>query len=1070
MILRLAAIVLFAGLSGWANAQAFTENFDDISLLMGMGWFMQNNSAPIGSMPTWFQGTPTTATPTPGPFDAFNGARNAYIAANFSNTAGSGTISNWLAMPNRTLRNGDVVQFYTRKPTISAGGTDYPDRLEVRLSTNGASTNVGTGPGDVGDFSTLMLSINPTLVPNVYPQVWTQFTVTVSGLPAPTSGRMAFRYYVTNGGPLGTSSDYIGIDNAVYSPYVCPAFTMTPGGALSGGLYGQAYSTTLTQTGALGAPNFTVTAGALPPGLSLASSGVISGTPYVTGTFNFTVTVSDASGCSGSQSYSITLGATVPGAPQVVAATAGDARIDVTWNPPSSDGGDPIIGYSATCTDGANASSATGPVPPITVTGLTNGNPHTCTVAAYNSVGQGPASAPSNSVTPMGNQTITFPPQPAHSYSEGGTFPIDPPATASSGLPVSYASQTPSVCTISGSTVSMLAAGTCLIEASQPGDASYLAAPSVTQPIDIGQGSQTITFPPQTAQTYSSGGTFAIDPPATASSGLAVSYASQTSSVCTISGSTVSILSAGSCMIEASQAGDANYMAAPAVTRVITIDQASQTITFPSQADQTYSSGGTFAIDPPATASSGLAVSYSSQTESVCTISGSTVSILSAGSCMIEASQAGDANYMAAPAVTQAITIDQASQTITFPPQADQTYSSGGTFAIDPPATASSGLAITYASQTTSVCTINGSTVSILAGGSCMVEASQPGDANYTAAQPVTQAITIDQASQTVTFPPQADQTYSSGGTFAIDPPATASSGLAVAYASLTTDRCTVSDSTVTMIAAGICTIEASQPGDANYAAATAVSQDIFITQVQLSLGIDNGRAFARYGQTLDYVVTLGNSGNATAHDVSVSSVLSAGLDVAHAHWVCLDGGSGATCTANGVEALADTVTLPAGRSLTWIVTVPVSVDASDATVTMEVAATGAASVSDVDTLVIFREGFDVPDGDGAGVVEAGMLGGDSSLAFSLPSANGELIDTVKVVRGGDIAIHVDRITLDRVDHVRLSLHPHKGVEHASAWARVAAGATLSIAIVAGPDGQNAVLLEGADESLMVSY
>ena len=812
VILRLAAIVLFAGLPGWANAQAFTEDFDDVSLLTGRGWFMQNNSDPIGSIPTWFQGTPTTATPTPGPFNAFNGANNAYIAANYSNTAGSGTISNWLAMPNRTLRNGDVVQFYTRKPTIGGGMTDYPDRLEVRLSTNGASTNVGTGPGDVGDFSTLMLSINPTLVPNVYPQVWTQFTVTVAGLPAPTSGRIAFRYHVTNGGPLGTSSDYIGVDNAVYSPYVCPAFTMTPGGALSGGLYGQAYSTTLTQTGALGAPNFAVTAGALPPGLTLASSGVISGTPYVTGTFNFTVTVSDASGCSGSQSYSITLGATVPGAPQDVAATAGDARIDVTWNPPSSDGGDPIIGYNVTCQDGVIASSATGPAPPITVTGLTNGNPHTCTVAAYNASGPGTASAPSNSATPMGEQTITFPPQSAHSYSEGGTFPIDPPATASSGLPVSYASQTASVCTISGSTVAMLAAGTCVIEASQPGDASYLAAPLVTQPIDIGQ------------------------------------------------------------------------------------------------------------------------------------------------------------------------------------------------------------------------------------------------------------------ASQTIVFPPQADQAYSSGGTFAIDPPATASSGLAVAYASLTTDRCTVSDSTVTMIAAGICTIEASQPGDANHEAATAVSQDIFITQVQLSLGIDNGRAFASYGQTLDYVVTLGNSGNATAHDVSVSSVLSAGLDAAHAHWACLDGGSGATCTANGVGALVDTVTLPAGRSLTWIITVPVSVDTSDETVTVEVAATGAASVSDVDTLVIFREGFDVSDGDGAGVVEAGMLGGDSSVAFSLPSANGELVDTVKVVRGGDIAIHVDRVALDRVEHVRLSLHPHKGVEHASAWAQVAAGAMLSIAIVAGPDGQNAVLLEGADESLMVGY
>jgi hypothetical protein len=197
-----------------------------------------------------------------------------------------------------------VITFYTRKYDV---GTDYPDRLEVRLSTNGASTNVGTGAGAFGDFSTLLLSINPTLVVGGYPRQWTQYTITISGLPAPSSGRMAFRYFVTNGGPTGANSDYIGIDEYRYTPYVCPAFTMTPGGALTGGSAGTAYSTTLTQTGALGAPSYAVTAGALPPGLTLSASGTISGTPTATGTFNFTATVSDASGCSGSQSYSITI-------------------------------------------------------------------------------------------------------------------------------------------------------------------------------------------------------------------------------------------------------------------------------------------------------------------------------------------------------------------------------------------------------------------------------------------------------------------------------------------------------------------------------------------------------------------------------------------------------------------------------------------------------------------------------------------------------------------------------------------------------------------------------------------
>lgn len=281
------------------NAQSYTELFDDITTLPGNGWFIQNNSTPVGSI-SWFQGTP----PTTGPFIAYNGADNAYIGVNFNSTGSTGTISNWLLTPNRTLRNGDVFTFYTR---TAADATEYPDRLEVRLSTNGASTNVGSGATATGDFTTLLLSVNPTLVTGVYPQVWTQYTITISGLPAPTSGRIAFRYFVTGAGSLGTNSNYIGIDNVIYTPYVCPAFTMTAGGALTAGAAGSAYSTTLTQTGALGAPNFAITAGALPPGLTLAANGTISGIPTATGTFNFTSTVSDASGCSGSQSYSITV-------------------------------------------------------------------------------------------------------------------------------------------------------------------------------------------------------------------------------------------------------------------------------------------------------------------------------------------------------------------------------------------------------------------------------------------------------------------------------------------------------------------------------------------------------------------------------------------------------------------------------------------------------------------------------------------------------------------------------------------------------------------------------------------
>lgn len=568
---HIAAPLLLAAASGSVGAQAFTENFDDISTLSGSGWFLQNNSSPLGSL-GWFQGTATNATPTPGPFDAFNGAPNAYIAANFNSTGSTGTISNWLGLPNRTLRNGDVLTFYTRKPTIGGGQTDYPDRLEVRMSTNGASTNVGANAAGVGDFTTLLLSINPTLVPNVYPQVWTQFTITVSGLPAPTSGRFAFRYFVTGAGSLGSFSDYIGIDNTVYTPYICPAFTMTPGGALAGGTYLQAYSTTLSQTGALGAPNFAVTAGALPPGLTLAANGTISGTPTATGTFNFTATVNDNSGCAGSQSYSITIAASVPGAPENVAAAAGDQQAVVSWTPPTNDGGAPVIDYTASCSDGGSSVSAPAVLgSPATVTGLDNGTAYTCSVTARNSVGSGAAGIAAESVVPMGNQTIVFGAQAAQVYSDGGSFAIDPLAVASSGLDVIYGSSTTDVCTVSGTTVSIVAAGTCTLTADQPGDTAWNPAPQETQSFTIAQAQQVLDFPAQveTSRMFEAGDTFAIDPEATSTgpnSGQPIVYSALDTGVCTVSGTTVTMVAEGTCIIAADQPGDDNHLAAAQVT------------------------------------------------------------------------------------------------------------------------------------------------------------------------------------------------------------------------------------------------------------------------------------------------------------------------------------------------------------------------------------------------------------------------------------------------------------------------------------------------------------------------
>ena len=179
---------------------------------------------------------------------------------------------------------------------------------------------------------------------------------------------------------------------------------------------------------------------------------------------------------------------------------------------------------------------------------------------------------------------------------------------------------------------------------------------SCSTSVTVGKGSQTISF--GSAPSITAGGIGSVS--ATATSGLAVAFSSQTTSVCTVSGSTVSGVSAGTCTIAANQAGNASYNAAPQVTQSFSIGSASktsQTISFGSAPSIT--AGGTGSVS--ATATSGLAVAFSSQTTSVCTVSGSIVTGVSAGTCTIAANQAGNASYNAAPQQTQSFSISAAS-------------------------------------------------------------------------------------------------------------------------------------------------------------------------------------------------------------------------------------------------------------------------------------------------------------------------------------------------------------------------------------------------------------------------
>ena len=142
---------------------------------------------------------------------------------------------------------------------------------------------------------------------------------------------------------------------------------------------------------------------------------------------------------------------------------------------------------------------------------------------------------------------------------------------------------------------------------------------------------------------------------ATATSGLTVAFTSATTGVCTVSGTSITFIGPGTCIINANQAGDATRAAAPQVQRSFAIAYLTQSITFDALAGATL--GVTSAPAIKGSASSGLAVSYSSATPGVCAVAGTIISMMNPGTCTISASQAGNGTYSAAATVSQSFSI-----------------------------------------------------------------------------------------------------------------------------------------------------------------------------------------------------------------------------------------------------------------------------------------------------------------------------------------------------------------------------------------------------------------------------
>ncbi len=717
-----------------------------------------------------------------------------------------------IGFANPLLYRAAAANYAANFSDITSGGNDYtPDGYTGGLYPAGTGYDMATGLGSPH---------GATLAHALCTGGGALNTVTVTSLinQVTTVG--------TSFNLLVTATDSGGASLTFSAAGLPPGLSISPSGLISGSpTAAGTYSVTVTatdSTGASGSAAFSIAVSQAAQSISFTApaSGTVGSSAVLTATGGgsgnpvvFSVDASSGSGvCSvnGTTVSYLAAGSCVidanqagnaayTAAPQVTRTiTVGQAAQSISFSPPASGtvgssatlsatgggSGNPVV-FSVDGASGPGVCTATG-TNGATVSYLAAGS---CVIDANQAGNAGYTAAPQviKTITVSAAaqpQTISFT---APATGTVGGSAVLSATGGGSGNPVVFSvdqSSGPGVCTVSGTngaTVNYAAAGSCVIDANQAGNASFTAAPQVTKTITVGQGgpaAQSISF---TAPATGVVGGSAVLSATGGGSGNPVVFSVDSSSgsgVCSVSGSTVSYLAAGSCVIDASQAGNASFTAAPQVTQTITVNAAVQPQTISFTAPATGTVGGS-AVLTATGGGSGNPVVFSVDASSgpgVCTVSGTngaTVNYAAAGSCVIDASQAGNASFTAAPQVIQTITVGQAAQTISFTAPASGTVGGSAVLAATGGGSGNPVVFSVDSSSGSGVCSVSGSTVSYLAAGSCVIDASQAGNASYTAAPTVTMTITVNQGPAFVTDSPPLtavagqpyDYTFTASGT-----------------------------------------------------------------------------------------------------------------------------------------------------------------------------------------------------------------------------------------------------------------------------------------------------------------
>lgn len=525
---------------------------------------------------------------------------------------------------------------------------------------------------------------------------------------------------------------------------------------------------------------------------------------------------------------------TAPSAPTIGTATAGDGEAFVAFTPPASDGGSPITSYTAVSTPDGVAGNCAGPAAcTINVSPLTNGTAYTFTVTATNGVGTSTASGSSNAVTPKGNQTITFGYPGAQNF---GTTPTLS-ATASSGLTPTFSSSTTGVCTItSGGALTFVTAGSCRIDADQIGNGTWNAASTVSQTFTVnavvpgaptigtataGDTQATVTF----TAPASTGGAAILAGGYTVTSNPLGATGTGSSSPITVTG----LANGVAYTFTVTATNSAGTGSASAASNSVT-PASPQTISFADPGAQNFGTSPT--LSASSSAGGGYVVTFTSATPGVCTItSGGILTFVTAGTCTINADQAGDSSFLPAPQISRSFTVNAVVPGAPASPVATA-GDTQASIAFVAPSNIGGSLITSY------TVTVNPADVApVLGASSPIVVTGLTNGVAYTftvtadnvagtgPASVASNSIT-PAATQTITFANPGAQNFGTTPTLT----ATSDSGLTPTFTSSTTSVCTItSGGALAFRTAGTCTINADQAGNGTYLAATQVTRSFAV-------------------------------------------------------------------------------------------------------------------------------------------------------------------------------------------------------------------------------------------------